>query len=159
MVGIAIKYFVADLCVDAFFNQIFTNFKVNDPASTAIPKIGDFFSKVSHNLYHEIYYNCHVVDVEKISTASGNGYIVYFKYTSCDSEDDDSPDDLEQYIKDMGDDITDEELEQLMAESEATDDTYYDDDDDDVDYDDVDLVATDDPKVVGASTLYFTFYK
>ena len=161
MVGIAIKYFVADLCIDAFFNQIFTNFKVNDPPNTAIPKIGDFYSKVSHNLYHEIYYNCHVVDVEKITTmTSDTGYIIYFKYGECESEDEDAPESLEQYIKDMGDDLTDDELEELMAEEESTDsELYYDDDDDDVDYDDVDLVATDDPNVVGASTLYFTFYK
>ena len=162
MVDVAIKYIVADLCIDAFFNQVFSNFKISDPPVTSVPKIGDFYSKVSHNLYHEIYYNCHVVDVEKVMTTSaGTGYIVYFKYASCDSEDEDMPEDLEQYIKSMGDDLTDEELEELMAEDEAAgDDNIYDDEDDeDVDYDDVDLVATDDPNVVGASTIYFTFYK
>lgn len=169
MIDVAIKYFIADLCIDVFFDRLFENFNL---AESFVPQVGDFYSRVTHNLHHEVYYNCRVTSVEKIPN-SIKGYIVYISFEKVESEFDDDDDDeiddeVREYVREItgNDTLSDAEADALVAEGildevdgdSDDDDDYYDDDDDEI-TDTVDLVETDDPNLVGVSTLFFTFIK
>lgn len=162
MLTVVLKYLIADWCIDAFFNQAFKGLQLD--ASNSTPKLGDIFTKISHNYSNETYYDCKVIDIESIKELPGE-FIVYVRYStkSMDSDnelvsfDEITPDlsgmsdvEVREYVHTVTGEVMDgmsrEELEEIIY-------------DDDVDMRDVDLVETDDEFEVGLSTVFFTFFK
>lgn len=166
MIDVAIKYLLADLCIDVFFTRVFNSLEL-DAANTK-PRIGDVYSRIVHKYSDETYYNCQVVDLEPIQSIPGE-YIVYVHFTSkvCtdidefDGVDDGRDPDISDMVKSMSDGgireyvhaITNDVMD-TMSREEMEDIIY----DDELDMSDVDLVETIDDREVGLSTLFFTFY-
>lgn len=170
MIGTAIKYFVFDFCLKICFDGINDTLKVND--NTKIPSPGDYYSKISHKLAYEVYYDCTVIEVEKIKDSTGNyngEYLVYFNYLSKDSDvidDEDLDNDVKAYIRELSqdttdtDDLTEDEIEALLDDTMEYDGLYEEMDPDDLegtDLSDIDLIATGDPYFVGVNTAFFSF--
>lgn len=166
MLSFALKFIVADICINSIFNKIESNLTLTNE-STYIPRVGDVLKSVEHKFGNETYYQCVVTAVEEILNVPGE-YIVYIKFTAKSSDIDDdfgfefdeaidvtqlSDDDLKEYLAetielddDELDNITREELEELINES-------------DMDLSDVDLIETSDANEVGVSSIFFNFLK
>lgn len=167
MIDVAIKYLIADVCIDVFFKRLMCNFKLD--IDNSAPQVGSFYSRIKHNYSDETYYGCQVIEIEPINELPGHN-IVYIKFESCDGRGDSeyelqevediedfsesieemSDDDMREYVREISEDVVSElsreELTQLMF-------------DDGVDMSDVDLVETAVEDEVGVSTAFFTFYK
>lgn len=163
MIDVAIKYLLVDLCIDVFFSNIFDGLELD--VDNGIPKIGDVYSKISHKYADEIYFNCHVTDIEPIKNVPGE-YIIYVRFTSMVGGDNSEYIDLDSDITEMVDSMSDSEVKEYVhaitndvmdnMSREELEDIIY---DEEIDMSDVDLVETSESNEVGLSTLFFTFYK
>jgi len=79
MFKIAVKHFLYDFCIDLIFKSIKANF--NNNTSNKFPKVGEYYSRVSHKYDDENYRNCIVKGVEKrINKSNENYYLIHIKY-------------------------------------------------------------------------------
>lgn len=153
-----VKHFVYDFCIGIVFEKWQSNFVSLDGKS---PKIGDFFTRISHMMSDEHYYGCKVKNVVKKTTKDGQPYhLVYITYSSSggvaveeweeeinefleendinlDEFDSDSDEESDEPESDY--DIIDDELEELMN-------------DEDIEYMEY-------PDMICLNSLYYVFYK
>ena len=105
------------MCIDIFFKQIETNFKIS-PENQA-PKINDFFSKITAKDNRETFYSCRILDIYK----DGNEMYIdfeYEEYTVNDYDyDDDDDDEFDSFIPDEEDRLS---VEDILEEEEFWDD-------------------------------------
>lgn len=105
------------MCVDVFFKQIETNFKLSPENQS--PKINDFFSKIVAKDNRETFYSCRIIDIYK---DVNDIYIdfEYEEYTLDDYEDDnDDNDEYDSFIPDEEDRLS---VEDILDEEEFWDD-------------------------------------
>lgn len=114
----AAKYFIFDMCIDVFFNRVQSNFKLS--SENQIPKINDFFSKITAKDNRETFYSCRILDIYK----DGSDIYLdfeYEEYTLNDYDDDEESDDFDSFIPDEEDRVS---VEDILAEE----DEFWDDD-------------------------------
>lgn len=106
------------MCIDIFFKQIATNFKLSPEKQT--PKINDFFSKIMAKDSKETFYSCRILDVYK----DGNEMYLDFEYeeytlNDYDDDNDDEEGGFDSFIPDEEDRLT---VEDILEEEEFWDD-------------------------------------
>lgn len=111
----AAKYLILEMCVDVFFKQIQTNFKLSPENQS--PKINDYFSKIIAKDNKETFYSCRIIDIYK---DVNDTYIdfEYEEYTLNDYDENDD-DEYDSFIPDEEDRIS---VEDILDEEEFWDD-------------------------------------
>ena len=162
MVSAAIKYVIGEICINAFFDRVFENF--NTELVTDIPRVGDFYSRISHKYEEETFYDCYVENIEQVLDKDGvatGEHMIFIKFKTINTDDD---------FFDGGDvdTLSDEELAEYEREEAAYTETltpeeleaYLSLEDDDVDdMSEADLIGTEDPKIVGVNSEFYNFYR
>lgn len=154
MFDTVVKHFVYDFCITIVFDKLHTNF---GGSNSEIPKKGDFISRVSHIVSDEHYYDCVVKDVIDRVTEEGLRYhLIYLDYQrSGGSAIDGWEEEISEYLEenniildddededdedDENDGIFDENIEELMNDSEVEFLEY--------------------PDMICLNSLYYLFYK
>lgn len=158
MVSAALKYLIGELCINVFFDQVFTSFNIDQ--GTKKPIIGMYYSKICHKYSIETFYDCVVVDVVPLINGEK---LIYVKFKSSDY-DESLADDDGDYDNGDGDEyddptenMTEEEIE---AYFDALDNNESDDGDVATDEDlcEIDLIETDEDDVVGINTKFYTLH-
>ena len=160
MLEITLKHYVYDACIGIVFSNLIRNMQTD---LTGVPKLGEFYSTVSHVNLNEVYHNCIVQDVEiRVSPEGRKFFMVYITYEYANGID---YDEWQEDIADL------EELASEEGESEIEVDEdgntwgvaysagEFPDDDDDLDMnsDTIEIVQLAD--MIAVNTLYYTFQK
>ena len=160
MIETTLKYFIADFCINTFFEQVFTNFNRNEQKT--IPEIGDYFKKIVHVDFDEVYYDCIVIDKKPIINASGqlNGeYLLFIQFSQSRVDGEiDTVDDSQMYDFDNINDEDVGDMEDMGDEDDIEVIDPSDIDDGEVDLSDSDLFETDDEHIIGINTEFYKFY-
>lgn len=147
MIKTILRHHVYDMFLTTLFNGFIDTFSDND-ATTDIPMVGKYYSKISHIDGYETFYNCIVKHVEQITETTAFVKIAF------------------DYVNDM----TVDGLESDQLTSDEFSDIYGNPDDDDSDielldeYPDADVVEDDgidlilnDDKTVSINTEFYIF--
>jgi len=153
MFKIVFKHFIYDFCIDMLFNRIISNFK--STRSTKFPKVGEFYSRISHVDNNEHYFNCIIKNIERRINKNKEPYhLVYIRYEYCNGdifEDDDwAEEELENYFYNIDDEEI-EEFEEELREAGKSYKEWYDNDA-------IESIEVDNDEICFNSN-YYVFYK
>jgi hypothetical protein len=105
MIDLAVRHYVIDFCINILFDKFNSNLMLSD---NGLPKVGQFFTRISHVIDAEHYYGCYITDVEHRNNEQGaEYYIIYFTYQTSDG------DDLQDWLEEM------EEIERINSSYES----------------------------------------
>ena len=154
-----VKHFVYDFCIGLVFDRWKNNFV---SASGDMPKVGDVFTRISHIMADEHYYNCKINNVVNKHTKDGQPYcLVYLNYqTSSGIAVEEWEDEVNEYLEEHNIDINDIDIN---AELDDDDDGYdeYDIIDDELEelMNDEEIEYMEYPDMICINSLYYAFYK
>lgn len=113
MLKVILNHYIWDMGLNIFFDNVKKNFAVTK--QKIVPRIGDYFKKISNIYSNECFHDCIVVEVEARKTATETYYLVHVSYASYSG---DHYVDTADYEDEMPDDdsdiIDDEELNEMF---------------------------------------------
>jgi len=126
MIDLVLRHAIYDVCLDVMFNKI--NFNLF-AGKRAVPKVGDYFTRVSHVTLDEHYFGCIITEViQKVSQNGDEFHMVYFTYNSSEGVD---LEDWRQEIEEMEELYENDEDDEILDEE---DDGFDDEDEDDSEF-------------------------
>jgi hypothetical protein len=120
IIKVAIKQFIYESCIDVLFDNIQTNFFLS--ATDEVPKVGDFYKRISHFEDDEHYHNCVIREIEqRVSINKVSYYLLTVTYDYYNGEAFDYADEEDE--EDFMDDYAD--LEDYDEDDEGADEQEF----------------------------------
>lgn len=152
-----VKHFVYDFCIGLVFDKWKDNFV---SASGDIPKLGDMFTRISHIIEDEHYYDCKVRNVINKHTRDGQSYsLVYLNYQSSSGMAVKAwEEEVNEYLEENNIDISDVDMSEDYIDDEYDNYEIIDDEIEEL-MNNEEIEYMEYPDMICINTLYYVFYK
>lgn len=126
IIKVAIKQFIYESCIDLFFHNIQSNFYLE--ATDEVPKVGNFYKRISHVEDDEHYHNCVISEIEQRVTINQLSYYLitvsydYYSGEAFDYADEDDEDFMDDYAN--LDEYDDEDEEEYIDDDDISEIQY-----------------------------------
>lgn len=107
MLKVILTHYIWDMGLNIFFDNVKKNFSI--AKQKIVPKIGDYFKRISNLYTSECFHDCIVVEVEERKIATETYYLVHVSYASYSGDHNVDTANYEDEMPDDDSDIIDDE--------------------------------------------------